>query len=222
MDEEEDGKSVAEKEPLFSGIETEKTESDVELTGLWEKAAEGLKVFFNQLGPALYVTAMIAELKELEEPAREGAVVLENTDIGFAINQEQRESVRNIALFFGFAGQVTERLLRQLVVTALFVEEAQTEEIENIVDQYNSNQCLNLLHAGGVIDDQTKSQLGQMRKMRNEMMHGVDAWFTPEEGHRIRAQIDRTMRGLENLLKIVDEEEDEMFDVSHVFKSDRD
>lgn len=208
---EEEGEPTKEKEPLFSGVETGNTESNVELSGLWQKAAEGLKRFFNQLAPALYVAAMIEELQELEEPARDGAVILENTDAALAIDQEQRESVRDIALFFGFAGQVTELLLRQLVVIGLFVEEAQTEDVENIIDNYDAKHCLDLLYAGGIIDSQTKSQLGQMRKMRNEMMHGVEAWFTPEEGHRIQAQIDRTMRGLKNLLQVIDEEEETFY-----------
>lgn len=217
---EEDQKSEEDSESLFTGVETKNTEYNSELSGVWQKAAEGLKRFFNKLGPAVYVAAMIEELRELEEPARSGADVLEDAGGELAVNQEQREAVRNIALFFGFAGQVTERLLRQLVVTALFVEEAQTEEIENKIDQYNSDHCLDLLYAGGIIDNQTKSQLGQMRKMRNEMMHGVEAWFTPEEGHRIQTQIDRTMRGLENLLEIIDMEDDEMFDIAYLLKSD--
>jgi len=167
-----------------------------------EEVWEGLGDLIAQFG-MLIVTG--SEFEELERSARKAAVRLDNLEGSPVLHSEDhREDFRDVLLFITFASQLNEHLLRKAVFQLVIDEEAQTRDLHGRVHEMHAELCLDLLFAANEIESGLKGEIGQVKLMRNDLVHGLEDRLFHDPDQSYESQVDRAVRSTQKLMGMVD------------------
>lgn len=146
---------------------------------------------------------IIQEIESLHEQAQDAAKNLDDfADRNAALSVTRPELVRDLVLYFTFVSQVNEHLLSEAVYEHVIAEERKTDKMRELVHEMDPEYCLNILHNSKVIDDGLKGEVGQVKNVRNELMHELSERLVPTTDQDFTTQVERGYRSVRRLVDL--------------------
>lgn len=158
--------------------------------------------------------ATLREIKSLRDNAMEAAEKLDEYDDhqGAAITTMQPELIRDLVLYFSFVSQVNEFLLSEAVYEHVVKEESKTDNMREIAHDMGPEYCLNILFAADLIDSGLKGEIGQVKEVRNKLLHEMTTRLAPQFEQDLTTQVDRGFRSVERLVDLALDLDDDLED----------